>query len=72
MESQPHPCSVWDVTRFVVEISSNYSQGRQKDWRGPGQIQIVGPLQNGLCEGGLGAHRQEILGFYMEVCSGRS
>ena len=37
-------------------------QRRREDWGGPGQIQKVGPLQNGLCERG---GPQEILRFYM-------
>ena len=45
-------------------------QRRQEDWGGPGEIQKVGPLQNGLC--GRGAPKKFWDFTCSEVCSGGS
>ena len=61
-----HACEglVPETTHNHSHNTHTHTQGCQEDWRGPGQIQKVGPHKMD-CEGGLGANPQEILRFYM-------
>ena len=71
----PTGCSIWPVSiRNLAKkplsctvLSSSYTGIRcQEDW-GPGQIQLVLGYEYRLCERGLGAHPQEVLGFIHAV-----